>query len=92
MKTHHAVARLPLGNASANSDDGSGDFVPENLRGRDKSVLNFFQIRAANSARGHSNQYFSRSDGRHRNGFHNHFSLPAVHRRAHRGRHRMRRS
>ncbi len=84
MKTHDAIAQLPLFNARANCNHSPGNFVPEDLRGGDKSVLNFFQVRAANSARRDSNQNFSGTDLRHGNGFHNHFSFAAVYGRAHR--------
>ncbi len=42
MKTHDAVAQLPFGNARANRDDSSGNFMSENLRGRPQIRARFF--------------------------------------------------
>ncbi len=78
MKTHDAIAQLPFCDAGTHGHHGAGNFMPENLRRGDKSVLNLLDIRAANSARRHTNQHFSGADGRHRNVFHNHASLAAV--------------
>ncbi len=91
METHDPVAELPLRDSRAHGDDVAGNFVPKNLRSRDKPVLDLLDVRSTNPACGNTDQDFARSDPRHRNVFHNHASLAPVHSRAHRGGNGMRR-
>ncbi len=62
MKAHDAVAQLPFRDARTHGDHGPGNFVAENLRGGNKSMLDFLEVRAANSACRDANQHFPRSD------------------------------
>src|SRR5258708_39024060 len=84
-ETHDPVAELPVRASRAHGDDVAGNFVPKNLRSRDKPVLDLLDVRSTNPACGNTDQDFARSDPRHRNVFHNHASLAPVHSRAHRG-------
>src|SRR5258708_38257216 len=91
-ETHDPVAELPVRASRAHGDDVAGNFVPKNLRSRDKPVLDLLDVRAANPACGNTDQDFARSDPRHRNVFHNHAPLAPVHSRSHRGGNGMRRA
>ena len=50
------IAMLAPADTASDSNHGTGDFMPENLRGRDEAVLNFLDVGAADSAGGHANQ------------------------------------
>lgn len=85
MKANDAIARLPLRDAFAHGDDGAGCFVSENLRRRDETVLNFFDVGAADAAGRDANQNFSRGNFRHRNRLNHDAPRAAIHGRAHSG-------
>ena len=91
MKTHDPVAKLPLCDSRTHGNDGAGNLMPKNLRSRDKTVLDLFDVRAANPASSDSYQDFARRDPGHGNVFHDHAPFAAVHGRAHRGRNGLRR-
>ena len=83
MKADDAVAGLELGDALADFDDGAREFVAENLRRIHESMMNFFQIGAANAARGHSEEQFPFADLRDGHGLDDNLSLTAIHPCAH---------
>ncbi len=55
MKAHDPVARFPAVTPRADGHYSPRNFMPENLRGGDKSVLDFFQVCAADAAGRHAN-------------------------------------
>jgi hypothetical protein len=83
MKAHHAVARLPFGDAAAHGDDRAGEFVAENLWRRDIGVEDFLDVRTADAASSDFNEYFTVAHFGDRNFFNPDDSLFAVHTCAH---------
>jgi hypothetical protein len=59
VKRDGTIARLPALHTGSNGHNGSGDFMAEDLGGRYKSMLDFLDVGAADSACAHAKQYFS---------------------------------
>src|SRR5437879_7506514 len=59
MKTHHAVAKLPIRHAAASCYDCAGQFVAQNLGGRNVGVIDLLDVRAANAASGNFDEDFA---------------------------------
>ncbi len=83
MKADDTIAGLELCNARAGLHDGTGQFVTQNLRRLDEAVVNLLDVGAANAARRHPKEHFSRADFRNRHVFDDHATLAAVDAGAH---------
>src|ERR1700719_1376750 len=83
MKTHHPVARLESLYAAPNFHDCSRKLVPQNLRRRDKTVMNFLDVRSANAASRHAKEKLALANLGDRHRLNNHAPLTTVHTRAH---------
>jgi hypothetical protein len=83
MEADDAVARFELGDAAAHCDHRARQFVTENLRRCDESMMNFLDVRAADSARSNAEEQLSLADFRNRHGFDDYSSFATVHSRAH---------
>ena len=58
MKAHHAIAGSEFFDAWSGGDDGSGEFVAENLRRLDITLEDFFYVGAADAACGDFDEDF----------------------------------
>ena len=62
METHDSVAWFPFGDAGAHSDDGACELVTQDLRGGYVGLKNFFDVGAADAARGDFDKDFALGD------------------------------
>src|SRR5712664_2580870 len=83
METHHAIAGLPFGDAGADRNDRTCEFVTEDLRRLDITLKDFFDVGAANAAGGDFDQGFVIADFRNGDFFDAHDSFFAVDAGAH---------
>ena len=83
MKTDHAVAELPPLYAAAYRNHGARNFMPEDLRGWHKAVLDFLDIGTADAAGGNPNQDLAIGNCWDGDLFHHDAPGATVHSRAH---------
>src|SRR2546422_784267 len=83
MKTDHAVAELPPLYAAACRNHGARNFMPEDLRGWHKAVLDFLDIGTADAAGGNPNQDLAIGNCWDGDLFHHDAPGATVHSRAH---------
>src|SRR4029077_3080163 len=83
MEAHDAIAGLPFGDAGADSYDGTGEFVTEDLRRLDVALEDFFDVGAANAAGSDFDEDFVIADLGNGDFFDAHDSLFAVDAGAH---------
>jgi hypothetical protein len=70
MEADDAISNRPLLDARAFLNDSTGDFMPQDLRGRDQPVTHLLHIGSADSACRNLQQDFVILDVRDRNIFH----------------------
>ena len=83
MKTDHTVAELEFLDAAPGLYHRARKFVAEDLRRLDEAVVNLFDVRAANAARGHAEKHFAFANLWDGHRFDHHAPLAAIHTRAH---------
>jgi hypothetical protein len=83
METDDAVARFEFADAAADLDYRASQFVPENLRRRDKTVVNLLDVGSADAAGGDAKQNLSLADFGNGNAFDDDLALAAIDASAH---------
>src|SRR5690348_436161 len=61
VKTHDAIARRPLRDATSHGNNRAGKFMAENLRRLDVALKDFLDVRAAYPAGGYFDEHFPRA-------------------------------
>jgi len=83
MKTDHTIAGFELRHARANFYHGAGQLMAKYLWRRYETVVNFLDVRAADSAGGHAEEQLALANFGDRHGFDHYLALATIHSRAH---------
>src|ERR1700733_10901099 len=83
MKTDYAIAGFELRHARADFYHGAGQLVAKYLRRRHETVVNFLDVRAADSAGRHAEEQLALANFGDGYGFHDYLALTTIHSRAH---------
>jgi hypothetical protein len=83
MESDYPITHFELFDAGANLHDRPCQLVAEDLRRIDEPVLDFLDVRAADSAGGDAEEDFSLADFRNGKSLDNHAALPAIDAGAH---------
>jgi hypothetical protein len=83
VEADHAVAGFEFRDAAADLDYRAGQFVAQNLRRRDETVVNLFNVRATDPASGNAEKKLTFTNFRNRHGLDRDTAFAAINTGAH---------